>query len=290
MSTLPSIKALQAFIAVAQYGGIRAAASELCLTQSAVSHQIKQLEETLGVALFVKKGRNLVLNDSGLDYLQHIKSIVHQLEQATTQTSRYQKQPPLTIAAPPSFISNWLLPNLKAFEALHPAIPIRIVQQLTLDRSNNPIDIAIEYRFQAQPGANSQQLFTDELSVFTSPDYAKGHTLQKPEDLKAVKLIETERRLVSWLDVLWDQPWVKSHPFLTVPYSLQALEAARLGYGVALGNKINAQSMLDEGQLIIPFTLSPERKPEVPKYFVTILEGKQHNQTVKLFVQWLREH
>ena len=290
MAQLPSIKALQAFKAVSHYGGIRAAASELCITQSAVSHQIRQLEDILGIALFDKKGRHLVLNETGRNYLQHVSSTLHHLEQATTQVSRYQKAPPLTIAAPPSFITNWLLPNLGQFESEYPGTPIRLLQQLTLDKSDRNIDVAIEYRFQAQPGLDSQLLFMDDLSVLAAPSYVEKHPISSVDDLRNVRLIETEKRLISWLDVLWDKPWVKSQPFFSVPFSLHSLNAARLGFGVALGNKLNAQSMLDEKSLIIPFELDVSRKPEMPKYFMTLPDGKGDMEHVRRFSQWMRTY
>lgn len=289
MRSIPSTKALQAFVAVTRFGGIRAAAAELCITQSAVSHQIKQLETLLGVSLFVKQGRHLRLNKTGQDYLQHVSSTLHQLEQASTQVSRYQSRPPLTIAAPPSFMANWLLPNLGKFEQLHPGTPIRLLEQLTLDRSDQLVDIAIEYRFQAQVGAQSERIFDDSLSLFAAPDYVAAHEIESIDDLARVRLIETERRLVSWQDVLWDKPWIKTHSFLSVPYSLHALTAASLGYGVALGNTINGKRLLQDGALVMPFELDAARRPDMPKYFMTVAQGKGGSEALEKFLEWMRE-
>lgn len=280
MNQLPSTKALRCFQAVAQLKGIRHAATELNVTQSAVSHQINQLESTLGIALFQKEGRNLVLTPAGQDYLRHIESILHQLEQASSQLPRYKGKPPLTVSAPPTFISNWLLPNLGRFEANHPDVAIRLLESMTYNRADSSIDVAIEYRFKPNPTSSSTAIVMDELSVLAAPSYVEKHQLYSLESLQNVRLIETERRLSSWVDIFWDEPWIKTHRFLTVPYSYHAFEAARLGYGVAVGNTLNAKQLLDTGELIIPFALPKERWPEVPSYYVTVPQEKMDRDDV----------
>lgn len=287
MERLPTLKSLRAFEAVALYGGVRAAAGELCVTQSAVSHQIHQLEAFLGVRLFAKKGRLLELTEQGRNYLQRVTDAIHQLEQATSQISQFKSGTPLTISAPPSFLANWLLPNLKSFEDAFPDTPLKLVQSLTLDASSPSADIAIEYRLQPSPGSNSALLFPDDLSVFAAPDYVKKLKLKSIDDLERARLIETERRLTSWIDVLSDKAWVRGHRFLSVPYSLHAFEAARLGLGVALGNRLNAAPLLGAGALITPFKLDKSRRIVAPKYFLTSSAGKLTHESAEHFRTWL---
>ena len=110
--------------------------------------------------------------------------------------------------------------------------------------------------------------------------WLKRKTLQALEDLKRVRLIETERRLSSWLDIFSNEPWVRTHSVLTVPYSYHALEAARLGQGVAIANRLNAQRLIDNKELVVPFKLPKERVPEVPSYYLTVPDVKQSNDSV----------
>lgn len=287
MRALPSTQALRCFRAVATLGGIRVAASELSVTQSAISHQIKQLETHLGVALFQKQGRQIALTGAGQHYLSHIESVLKQLQQAGDHLSQQGDTGSLTVSAPPTFIANWLLPNLADFESENASISVRILESLTYDRSDSAIDVSIEYRFKPNAGFDCQPIMTDSLAILTAPGFAREHDIRSLDDLRRVRLIETERRLSSWSDVFWDELWIKTHSFLTVPYSYHAFEAARLGYGVAIGNTFNARRLLDDGQLVIPFELPRERWPEVPSYFVTTPEEKQQRASVIAFKAWL---
>ena len=184
MRHLPSTKALRYFSAVAATGGIRGAASELGITQSAVSHQIDVLQNMLGLRLLKKRGRNLVLTTAGKNYLQHVNDVLRQLEQATAQATQYRDESPINVSAPPTFISNWILPNFGTFAEAHPRIPLRLVQSLTHDKMDALIDISIEYRFGQHPGLDSQPLFSDTISIFASPDYVEKHKLSSLDDLK----------------------------------------------------------------------------------------------------------
>ena len=121
-----------------------------------------------------------------------------------------------------------------------------------------------------------------------APNLMHHHPVHCLEDLPKVTLIETERRLISWRAILRDTPSLDTQRFLSVSYSLHAFEAARLGMGVALGNRYNAQRFIDEGSLTIPFHIPDQMKPHTPKYFLTLPERKSRLEKVVCFGEWLR--
>ena len=119
MRNLPPFKALSAFEATARLGGVRAAADELAVTQSAVSHQLANLESHLRTPLFHRQGKRLVLTDTGRDYLNRIGPVLDHLEEATFEAANHSRIETLTVSAPPSFLAMWLLPRIAGFTARH---------------------------------------------------------------------------------------------------------------------------------------------------------------------------
>jgi LysR family glycine cleavage system transcriptional activator len=296
MRNLPPFKALSAFEATARLGGVRAAADELSVTQSAISHQLANLENHLRTPLFHRQGKRLILSDTGRDFLNRITPALNSLEEATFEASNYSRVETLTISAPPSFLAMWLLPRIGRFTAVQDAVDLRLLERLTLAPEEESIDCAIEYRFTPENAANSVQILSDEVVPLASPDLIARHALTSLEDLSGVPLIETERRLISWHAILRDAASLdppggaspETQRFLSVSYSLHAFEAARLGMGVALGNRYNAQRFIDEGSLAVPFEFPEALKPRSPKYFLTLPDKKARLEKVMRFSEWLQ--
>jgi len=141
---------------------------------------------------------------------------------------------------------------------------------LRIDESYDDIDCAIEYRLRPDPKANSQLLFRDQIVPVASPALIKARNIGCMDDLNNIPLIETERRLASWQSLLHDMPWARRNPIISVKYSHLAFRLASLGYGVALGNLHNAQGLIDENRLAVPFNFPKNLIPPTPRYYFTI--------------------
>lgn len=286
MYKLPPLSSLRAFEAIARLGSVRQAADELFVTPPAVSHQLAKLEEYLGSPLFIRKGRSLLLTEVARDYLTEIRPSLEAISRATTTASHKKNRETLTIAAPPTLTAKWLMPRFSSFFQAYPQYDVRLLDRMTLDPKERGIDIAIEYRFDADSGFISRQVRNDDIVALANPIYASRHALTSLEALRGLTLIETERRLSSWKSILSDFEWLRDQHFLSVGYSLHAFEAAAQGLGVALGNRINAVGMLGSGQLCIPFAIDERHLPPLPKYFLSIPPQKERWARVAAFVEW----
>ena len=139
MSEMPSLKALLAFEAVGRLGRVSVAADELNVSQSAVSHQLANLEKLIGRPLFERAGRSLSLSDAGQDYLQKISVLIDALAKVTEDASRFTRREQLTVSAPPTFLHNWLLPNMSTFLESEPNLDLRLVDKVNIggDEAHN---------------------------------------------------------------------------------------------------------------------------------------------------------
>ncbi|GMG80837.1 transcriptional regulator GcvA [Paralimibaculum aggregatum] len=290
MHKLPPLNALRVFEAVSRHGGVRAAAGELCVTPPAVSHQIANLEDWLGAALFVRRGRSLVLTETGQDYLKEIRPSLEAIGRATTVASQRKARETLTLAAPPTLTAKWLMPRLGGFMAAHPTYDLRLIDRMTFDPEEPGIDLAIEYRYEPDPDLVSLQILPDEVVALSTAAYAEANGLRSPADLRGLTLIETERRLTSWKTILADYPWAAQQRFLYVSYSLHAFEAAAQGLGVAIGNRANVAELIAEGRLRVPFAFDEATVPPMPRYYLSTVPHKARLERVRAFRDWMQDH
>lgn len=284
---LPPLNALRVFEAVARLGGVRQASQELYVTPPAVSHQLTKLEEFLGSSLFIRKGRTMLLTETGQDYLTEISPALQAIGRATVVASQRKERETLTVAAPPSLTLNWLLPRLSDFVSKYPEYDVRLVDRMIMDPEERGVDVAFEYRFDANPHCTTRPVLDNETVALASPDYAIRHGLDRIEALQGLTLIDTDRRLTSWKSVLSGYPWVHDQQLLSVGYSLHAFQAAVQGVGVALGNRINADGMIQDGQLCVPFHFDQDMLPPLPGYYLSALPHKARWRRVIAFTQWL---
>lgn len=285
MRKIPPFQALRAFEATARLGGVKLAATELCVTQSAISHQIANLEEYLGAPVFDRVGKRLKPTSAARRYVQKLGSLFDGLEEATWDVQARRDRDVLTIAMPPTFAEQWLALRLQDFLRTQPDLDIRILNRLRIDDAQEDIDCAIEYRLRPDPKRKSKLLFSDQIVPIASPSLIASKGIRTLDDLKDVPLIETERRLVSWQSLLHNMPWASENRIISVKYSHLAFRLAGLGYGVALGNLHNAQCLIDEGKLAVPFDLSKDIIPPTPRYYFTVVGDA--SEKVEAFSQWL---
>ncbi|KIZ42383.1 LysR family transcriptional regulator, partial [Rhodopseudomonas palustris] len=181
---LPSLNGLRAFEAAARHLSFTEAAVELNVTQTAISHQIKRLEDELGVRLFIRQNRALALTPQARDYLPGIRAAFNDLRLATDRLLRKDDNV-LTVSTLASLAAKWLLPRLSAFQEAHPGIDVRITTSRALvDFKAGDVDAAIRYGRGQWPGLRADWLMADQLFPVCSPALLRGgRPLQCPEDL-----------------------------------------------------------------------------------------------------------
>src|ERR1700751_2588996 len=182
---LPSLNGLRAFEAAARHLSFTLAASELNVTQTAISHQIRRLEEELGIRLFIRKNRALALTPKARDYLPGVRAAFNDLPLATDRLLRKDDDHVLTVSTLASLAAKWLLPRLTAFQEAHPGLDVRITSSTALvDFRNGDVDAAIRYGRGHWPGLRADWLMSDELFPVCSPALLKGsRPLKSPKDL-----------------------------------------------------------------------------------------------------------
>ncbi|MCL1078789.1 transcriptional regulator GcvA [Parashewanella spongiae] len=253
---LPPLNALKAFEAAARHLSFTRAAEELFVTQAAVSHQIKALEDYLGLKLFRRKNRSLLLTEEGQSYFLDIKDIFVQVAESTERLLARSAIGSLTVCMPPSFAIQWLVPRLAKFSEKNPEIDVRIK---AVDSDEIPltddIDVAIYYGEGHWPELHADKLRNEVLIPVCSPALLNGpKPLTTPEDLKKHTLLHDMTRQ-DWQ--LWFKKCgvtgmnVNQGPIFS--HSSLVLQAAAHGQGVALGYSVLAAPDIKAGRLVLPF-------------------------------------
>src|ERR1700733_11760021 len=190
---LPSLNGLRAFEAAARHLSFTVAASELNVTQTAISHQIRRLEEELGLRLFVRQNRALALTPEAKDYLPGVRAEFKNIKLANDRLLRSENDHVLTFSTLASLAAKWLLPRLSAFQEAHPGIDVRITTSTALvDFKSGDVDAAIRYGRGHWPGVRADWLTADQLFPVCSPELlTRDKPLRCPEDLANHVLLHT---------------------------------------------------------------------------------------------------
>jgi len=291
MNRIP-LKAIQAFEAAARLSSFALAAEELFLTPSAISHQVKYLEELVGVRLFHRVHRAVVLTDSGRRYAEEICAAFASIESATRQVGRTEKSDILTVHSTPSIAAQWLMPRLARFSALFPDIDVRVhASPDPADLTTGAVDIDIRYSMRKlQPAGTMMLPFPAETIVpLCAPELANGpHPIRTPEDLCHHTLIHSERGLVGWRD------WLRLHRKVLLDISrgprfdrsFMAISAAVDGLGVCFESLLLVQRELDSGRLVAPLGLDGLK---VQGYSLNLLKSRAELPKIRSFQDWLFE-
>ncbi|MTJ81117.1 MAG: transcriptional regulator GcvA [Telmatospirillum sp.] len=291
MRNIPSLKGIQAFEAASRLGSFAAAADELLVTASAVSHQIRYLEQELGILLFHRVHRTIVLTDAGRRYAEEVAKGLGVIEAATRSIERRGKSDILTIHSVPSFAAQWLMPRLSRFSALHPDIDVRLNASVsTVDLASGEADFDIRYGTVFPDTGVAVMPFPEETIVaLCSPALAAGeHPIRVPADLRQHTLIHSEVNLISWRD--WFR-WsgVEGIDFERGPRfdrSFMAINAAVDGVGVALESRLLIQGEVENRRLTLPFGLDG---PRLVFHRLLFLKSKMNTPKIKSFREWLFE-
>jgi LysR family transcriptional regulator, glycine cleavage system transcriptional activator len=293
---LPSLDLLKGFEAAARHLSFTRAAEELYLTQSALSRQVQALEEQLGLPLFERRHRQLLLTEAGQVLQAASKAVLEQLAQAVAAIRRDQATRPLTVSTNQPFASLWLIPRLARFRERHPGVDVYIsADNRIVDLERERIDLAVRYCTEAIAPPGSVRLFGERLVPVCSRRLARDRSrpLKRPEDLARHVLlhIDDERGRFPWLN--WSV-WLAAIGVreLTPAGSLrfnhfhEVMQAAVDGQGVALGRVPLIDSLLKEGKLVAPFR---NRYATTRAYFIVRAEHAAARPEARAFVDWLQE-
>jgi LysR family transcriptional regulator, glycine cleavage system transcriptional activator len=287
---LPSLNGLRAFEAAARHLSFTQAASELNVTQTAISHQIRRLEEELGIRLFIRKNRALALTPQARDYLPGVRAAFNDLRLATDRLLRKDDDKVLTVSTLASLAAKWLLPRLTAFQEAHPGIDVRITTSTALvDFKNGDVDAAIRYGRGNWPGVRAEWLMADEGFPVCSPALLSGKKpLRTPEDLRDHVLLHTSNANYDdwrlWLTAAGLTPDISKQPGITFDLILMTVQAAIDGIGVAMGRTSYVQDDIAKGRLVVPFNIA---LPADAGFYLVSREGAADPPKLKAFRQWL---
>ncbi|MGX1319161.1 LysR family glycine cleavage system transcriptional activator [Bradyrhizobium sp. USDA 377] len=285
---LPSLNGLRAFEAAARHLSFTLAASELNVTQTAISHQIRRLEEELGIRLFIRQNRALALTPEARDYLPGVRAAFNDLRLATDRLLRKDDDKVLTVSTIASLAAKWLLPRLTDFQESHPGIDVRITTSTSLvDFQRDNVDVAIRYGRGQWPGLRADWLMADELFPVCSPSLLRGDKpLRRPEDLKDHVLLHTnvsdDWRL--WLTAAGLSAGISQQPGITFDMTLMTVQAAIDGMGVAMGRTSYVQDDIAKGRLVVPFKIA---LPADAGFYLVSPDSRREAPKLAAFRQWI---
>jgi len=287
-NALPPLTAVRAFEAAGRLGAFAAAAAEMGVTPSAVSHQVAALERHLGLKLFTRNGRRIALNRAGETYLRQVGDCLDRLGTATASLRDGSAQAALTVLCAPSFASKWLLPRIDTFTSAHPEWQVRIVAS-TARTLASEADVGIFYGEPDDPGLVTVPVVRERLVVLCSPSLLqRGPPLARPGDIARHVLIEANNRR-DWRN------WLDMHglgagdirTMMSVERSLFAIDAAVRGLGIILESDFLAAEEIADGRLVAPFGDSENAKLE-EAYFLATRGTAQDRPPVIAFGDWMR--
>lgn len=284
-----SIKAIQAFEAAARLGSFALAADELAVTPSAISHQVRLLEDHLGVLLFHRVHRSVLLTDIGREYAGEVIAAFAKLEAATLAAASSSGTTALTIHSTPSIATQWLMRRLPAYGDLHPEIDLRLQSSVNrIDLGQGVVDIDIRYNPGPAPAGAILVPFPEDVIVpMCSPRIANGlNPIRQVGDLAGHTLIHGEINLLGWRD--WSRRNRRARLDLgrgpRFDRSFMAIRAAVDGLGVCLDSMLLAEQEIRGGQLVV---VLPETAMTARGHAFLTLRSKNASAGVGDFRVWL---
>ncbi len=284
---LPSLNGLKAFEAAARHESFTRAAEDLCVTQGAVSHQVKALEAELGLKLFNRERQRLVITEAGRAYLAVVRDAFDRIAAETERLVQRQSGGALTVSTSPNFAAKWLVHRLGRFAEVHPEIDLRVSASLHhVDFAREDIDLAIRHGDGTAAGLHVTRLCAEELFPVCSPKLRNGRNpLRKPSDLSRVSLLHVNSRQDwnQWLDFAG----VKNLDLSRGPVLNQAsmaIDAAVDAQGVALARTALAAWDLISGRLVRPFELA---MPVSYAYWIVCSKAAAKLPKIVAFSDWL---
>ena len=286
MSAIPPLSCLRSFEAVSRLASVTLAAAELHVTHSAVSQQIKVLEEMLGVTLFAREGRALRITEDGRLYSLQVRESLNNIADATRQVKAQPKASELVVAVMPSFGFSWMLPRIGRFQARYPHITVRLQASLAVTNlAQEAIDISVRMGRGDWDNVQQFMMFHDEMIVVAAPGFNGGQLPETPAQIVASPIIFT---MDSW------QPWCEAAGLnvevarkgLCSNDSNLVLEAVRLKQGIALVRRSLVHDAIGRGELV---QLSDYAVPYAYPYWLLLPDRERIQGRRQQFVEWLNE-
>jgi len=286
-SFLPSVADLLAFEAAARHHSISRAADELHLTQSAVSRQIRQLEQQLGIALFHRVRQRIVLTDIGRVYAADVRAVLQQLSGASQKVMASAGGGLLNLAVLPTLGTRWLIPRLGGFVARHPEVTVNFAARSEpFDFAQEPFDAAIHFGAPHWAGADCVYLMHEAVVPVCSPAFRDRHRIERPADLAAVVLLQQSTRPTQWA-AWFEQVGVATAPALRGPRFEQfamIAQAAVSGLGAALLPSFLVEAEIAAGALTVLF---PQALTGSDAYYLVYAESRAQAPLVLAFRDWI---
>lgn len=287
---LPSLNALCAFEAAARHGSFTRAARELGVTQTAISHQVRALEENLGLSLFRRSPRGLSLSADGELWAAELHVVFSRLREANARLRRPREstRPTVSVSVIPSFGARWLVPRLGRFLVDHPEVDVRIsATERLVDLVAENVDIGIRYGFGAYPGLSTTKLADDALVAVAAPALAAARGSWRPADLGGQTLLHDDypEGWEKWFRAR-GRPMPRGARQSQFTDSSMLVEAAIRGQGVGLARWSLAADELELGRLVLPFPKVAPLPTGLAYYLVSAREGSRQ-QAVSDFRRWV---
>jgi LysR family transcriptional regulator, glycine cleavage system transcriptional activator len=276
---LPPLTALRAFDAAARSSSFTLAAEELCVTTGAVSRQIRLLESHLGVALFTRHHRRVILTLAGEHYASAVARVFAELAEAGDALGRDTRQALVRINCVPTLSMYWLTPRLARYRTEHPDTRIEITTSLGPVDPAGAFDLAIRRDTRHFSGLSSEPFMTEWCMPLCSRQFADTHGLTSPEKLLRAPTLHIRAR-----EDLWPT-WTKRYGLpasaplerTTLDHTFAALQAAEDGLGSVVMPLLFARKQLDAGHLIAPF---PDMLAESGRYYVLMRQGSGEREAL----------
>ena len=286
---IPPLTALRAFEAAGRHLSFTKAAHELHVTQAAISHQVKSLEKYLGLKLFRRLNRTLLLTDAGQLYLPPLTDAFEGITRATHRLRQDLGRARLTVSVLPSFAAGWLVPRLGRFRQRCPDVILRIDPTNSLtDFRRDDVELGILYGRGDYPGLRTDRLMREEFFPVCSPRLLEGPApLRDPADLTHHTLLHDDMT-VDWRTWLLAAgvEGVDAERGITVTDSSMLLRAAIAGQGVALARSVLAADEIASGRLVRPFDVDV---PAEYAYYLAYPEKSADQSNVVAFREWILE-
>lgn len=289
MADLPPLTSLRTFWFVAEHNSFKRASEHLFVTQAAVSHQIRQLEDFLGVSLFERGNREVRLTKDGQRLLPYVQQGFSALRAGVTLVKDDSDPHVLNLSVIPSFAARWLVPRLGEFRQRQTDIRVRLTPSLRLETfSDGEMDLAIRYGTGQYPGLRSEFLLRDSLLVVASPAFVDAHKPTLAAMATLPLLEDTSPEELGWSE--WFKRQKLSEPdtarCLIIADASMLIDAALAGQGMALVRRSLVQNFIDQGALTKVFALELESPYG---YYLVAPEAHFVRAKVKVFVHWMKE-
>ncbi len=286
MADLPPLDALRVFEVAARRLSFAAAAEELHLTASAVSHRVKALEGQLGLVLFERLTRKVRLTPAGRAYAAAVADAIAILREATRRLS-VEANRPLIVSVTPLFGARWLLPRLARFEAAHPGISVRLISTTRFaDFAGDGVDCAVRFGRGTWPGLAALRLMSLDYLPVCAPALLRQGRLKTPGDLARHTLLHAEATPDVWR--MWllaaGATGVDPESGQVLSDTTAAIQAAIDGIGVAISDRKFIARELKQGKLVTPFAID---MPSGGAFYFVYPEGRADDRRIATFREWV---